>query len=154
MRRTSFADWPCPIARTADLVGDPWVLVILREAMTGTTRLDAFERRLGIARNTLTQRLGRLVEEDILDKTAYQQHPARYDYRLTDSGRDLFGVLAAMLSWGNRWRRPEGPTLTLRHTTCGHDTGAHVVCDRCGEPLELDQVSIHHDDAGHSVTRV
>lgn len=142
MRRTSLADWPCSIARTADLVGDPWVLVIMREALLGISRFDEFERRLGIARNTLTQRLNQLVEEDLLDKIAYQEHPPRYDYRLTESGRDLFGVLAAMLAWGDRWRSPQGPPMILHHTTCGHDAAAIVTCDHCGEPLRPDDVSL------------
>ncbi|HWJ65306.1 MAG TPA: helix-turn-helix domain-containing protein [Nocardioides sp.] len=120
---------------TADVVGDPWVLVILREVFLGTSRFDAFERRLGIARNTLAQRLGRLVEEGILQKVAYQEQPERFDYRLTESGRDLYAVLAAMLAWGDRWRAPDGPPMVLTHESCGHDTSGVVVCEHCREPL-------------------
>lgn len=151
MRRTSFADWPCSIARTADVVGDPWVLLILREAFRGATRFDGFEERLGIARNTLTQRLGRLVEEGILEKVAYQEHPERFDYRLTESGQDLYAVLAAMLAWGDRWRAPDGPPVVLTHETCGHDTSAVVVCDHCREPLRPEHTAMRF--AGSTRTR-
>lgn len=141
MRRTSFAQWPCSVARTADLLGDWWTPLVLREAMYGTTRFEEFERVLGIGRNTLTQRLNRLVAEGVLEKVAYQDRPPRYDYRLTESGRDLFGVVATMLAWGDRWRSPDGPPIRLQHHACGHDTSAVVVCSHCREPLRLDEVS-------------
>lgn len=146
MRRTSFADWPCSVARTVDLLGDWWTPLVLREAMYGVTRFEEFERRLGIGRNVLTQRLARLVDEGVLEKVAYQQHPLRHDYRLTDKGRDLFGVLAAMLAWGDRWQQPGRPPVVLRHEACGHDTDAVVACGSCGERLDLSEVTLRLAD--------
>ncbi|MFN2561383.1 MAG: winged helix-turn-helix transcriptional regulator [Jatrophihabitans sp.] len=144
MKRTTFANWPCSIARTVDLLGDWWTPLVLREAFYGTTRFDDFERVLGIGRNVLTQRLGRLVDADILERKAYQQNPPRYDYVLTDRGRDFFPVLAAINSWGDRWlATDDGPPVVMEHASCGHDTTAEVVCANCGEPLRLADVSLH-----------
>lgn len=144
MKRTSFAHWPCSIARTVDLIGDGWTPMVLREAFYGTTRFDDFERVLGIGRNVLSQRLGRLVDEGLLEREAYQQNPPRYDYVLTAKGRDLFPVLAAMMAWGDRWLAPsDGPPAVLRHEACGHDTRAEVVCAECREPLWLSEVGVH-----------
>jgi len=141
VKRTSFARWPCSIARTVDLVGDGWTSLVLREAFYGTTRFDDFERVLGIGRNVLSERLRRLVDEGLLERKAYQQNPPRYDYVLTAKGREFFPILAAMMAWGDRWLAPsDGPPALLRHRTCGHDMHAEVVCSECREPLELDDV--------------
>lgn len=141
MKRTSFAKWPCSIARTVDLIGDGWTPMVLRESFYGTTRFDDFERILGIGRNVLSQRLGRLVDEDLLERVPYQENPPRHDYVLTSKGRDLFPVLAAMMAWGDRWLAPDdGPPVLARHMTCGHDAHAEVVCGHCREPLELADV--------------
>ncbi|WP_227980507.1 winged helix-turn-helix transcriptional regulator [Nocardia spumae] len=144
MKRTTFATWPCSVARTVDLIGDWWTPLVLREAYYGTTRFDDFERTLGLSRNVLTQRLNRLVEEDMLSKAPYQDRPVRHEYLLTDKGRDFFPVLAAMMAWGDRWLAPEaGPPVVVHHDACGHDTRAEVVCAHCGEPLRHTEVSTH-----------
>lgn len=138
MKRTPFATWPCGIARTVDLVGDWWTPLVLREAYYGVRRFDDFQRVLEIGRNVLTQRLNRLVDDGMLDRVPYQAHPPRHEYRLTDKGRDFFPVLAAMMSWGNRWLSDEdGPPVVLRHEPCGHEAEAVVVCSACGEPMQL-----------------
>ncbi|CAM02279.1 HxlR family transcriptional regulator [Saccharopolyspora erythraea NRRL 2338] len=142
MKRTSFARWPCSIARTMDLLGDWWTPLVLREAFYGVRRFDDFQQELGIARNTLSERLRRLVEEGLLEKQQYDTAPARYEYLLTEKGRDFFGVLAAMSRWGDRWLvGEEGPPVTLHHDRCGHDSHAEVVCAVCGEPLRAEETS-------------
>ncbi|QUH03459.1 helix-turn-helix transcriptional regulator [Saccharopolyspora erythraea] len=142
MKRTSFARWPCSIARTMDLLGDWWTPLVLREAFYGVRRFDDFQQELGIARNTLSERLRRLVEEGLLEKQQYDTAPARYEYVLTEKGRDFFGVLAAMSRWGDRWLSGEkGPPVTLHHDRCGHDSHAEVVCAVCGEPLRAEETS-------------
>lgn len=143
MKRTPFAKWPCSIARTVDLLGDWWTPLVLREAFYGTKRFDDFQRVLGIGRNVLTQRLNRLVTEEILERVPYQDRPVRYEYVLTGKGRELFPVLAAINSWGDRWLAPDaGPPVVLRHEPCGHDTHAEVVCASCRAPLELDDIEV------------
>ena len=123
-----------------DLLGDWWTPLVLREAYYGIRRFDEFQRGLGIARNTLTDRLRRLVAEGLLEKQAYQHDPVRYDYVLTDKGRDFFGVVAAMMAWGDRWLAdPAGPPITMHHTCCGRDTEAQVVCAHCKQPLRSEE---------------
>ncbi len=119
-----------------DLLGDWWTPLVLREAFYGIRRFDAFQESLGIARNTLTDRLRRLVDEGLLEKRPYQTEPVRYDYVLTEKGRDFYTVLLAMNRWGDRWLAGEqGPPIVFRHDTCGHDSHAEVVCADCGEPM-------------------
>jgi DNA-binding HxlR family transcriptional regulator len=118
-----------------DLLGDWWTPLVLREAFYGIRRFDEFQQTLGIARNTLTDRLTRLVDEGLLEKQAYQTSPVRYDYVLTEKGQDFFPVLAAMTAWGDRWLSGEnGPPITFHHS-CDHDAHADVVCSSCGQPL-------------------
>lgn len=139
MKRTSFANWPCSVARTMDLLGDWWTPLVLREAFYGIRRFDEFQHALGIARNTLSDRLHRLVDEGLLEKQPYQTEPTRYDYVLTAKGRDFFSVILAMTRWGDDWLAGEaGPPITFHHTSCGHDTHAEVVCAQCREPMHAE----------------
>jgi DNA-binding HxlR family transcriptional regulator len=136
MRRTEFSDWPCSIARSIDLLGDWWTPLVLRDAYFGVKRFDGFERSLGIGRNILTQRLNRLVDEGMFERVQYQEHPPRYEYVLTDKGRDFMPVLMAMSAWGDRWlASPDGPPVSFKHKDCGHETHAQVVCSHCHEPI-------------------
>ena len=136
MKRTPFADWPCSIARSIDLLGDWWTPLVLRDAYFGAKRFEHFQRNLGIGRNVLTQRLNRLVDEGMFKRVPYQDHPPRYNYVLTDKGRDFFPVLMAMSAWGDRWLSTEhGRPMTYKHKPCDHDTEAVVVCSNCGEPI-------------------
>jgi DNA-binding HxlR family transcriptional regulator len=136
MRRTSFAGMPCSVARTLEVVGEWWTMLVIREAFNGVRRFDDFHARLGIARNVLAARLQRLVEHGVLERRQYHDRPPRCEYRLTEKGRDLYPVLVAMLAWGDRWMAgPEGPPITLIHT-CGEALGAQLVCASCGEPVD------------------
>jgi DNA-binding HxlR family transcriptional regulator len=126
-----------------DLLGDWWTPLVLREAFYGISRFDEFQQGLGIARNTLADRLRKLVEEGLLEKRPYQTEPRRYDYVLTEKGRDFFGVLAAMSRWGDRWLAGEnGAPIVLHHRTCGHDTHAEVACASCGEPMRAEDTTM------------
>jgi len=141
MKRTSFANWPCSIARTVDLLGDWWTPLVLREALYGEHRFEEMQKSLGIGRNVLAERLQRLVREGLLERSKYQEHPARFEYRLTEKGRDFFQVLTVMMRWGDRWLdRGRGAPIVLRHGRCGRVTRAEVVCAECREPLEPGEV--------------
>ena len=135
MKRTEFASWPCSIARSVDLLGDWWTPLVLREAFLGVRRFDDMQRSLGIGRNVLTQRLKRLVEEGMLDRVRYQEKPDRYEYVLTEKGRDFYPVLAAMMAWGDRWLSRGRPPIQLTHDACGKDFTPTVICDRCRKPV-------------------
>lgn len=126
-----------------DLLGDQWTLLVLREAFNGVRRFDRFQAELGIARNTLTERLDRLTGAGLLDRVRYQERPARYEYPLTDMGRDFFPVLAAMIRWGDEWLADSaGPPTLLRHLDCGEHTTATVSCAKCGGDVSADRVTM------------
>jgi DNA-binding HxlR family transcriptional regulator len=138
MRRTSFRDWPCSIARTSDLLGDWWTPLVMRELLLGTTRFDDLQRALSIARNVLTERLKRLTEEGIVERRPYQDRPPRFEYHLTEKGRDFYPVILAIIRWGDRWLHDGGPPpVLLRHAQCGEITHGDMVCAHCGEHLQL-----------------
>lgn len=126
-----------------DLLGDQWTLLVLREAFYGVSRFDRFQTSLGIARNTLTERLDRLVGAGLLERVRYQDRPARYEYVLSEMGRDFFPVLAAIIRWGDRWLDDGlGPPVILRHDDCGQATHAEVHCVHCNGSLARDRVTI------------
>ena len=135
-----FADWPCSVARAAGVFGDSWTLLILRDAMYGLARYDEFQRSLHIARNTLSDRLGKLVDAGVMTKRFYQDNPPRYEYLLTEMGRDFFPVLAAMLSWGDKWLDGGGASpahhhlATRRKTTRPHRQWPALQALRVQEP--------------------
>jgi DNA-binding HxlR family transcriptional regulator len=101
----------CSIARALEIVGERWTLLIVRDAFLGRRRFDEFQQSLGISRNVLTERLGRLVDEGILDRVLYQERPERYEYRLTTKGRDLHLALTALRQWGDAYLSPKPPSV-------------------------------------------
>jgi DNA-binding HxlR family transcriptional regulator len=133
MERKSFADMACSVAQCLEVVGEWWSMLIVRDAFLGVSRFDQFQERLGISRNVLQQRLTRLVDAGVFRKVRYNEHPARYDYRLTDAGRDLWPVLTAMRQWGDAHAAPDGAPLLLTHE--GHPCDAVLVCDHCGQQI-------------------
>jgi DNA-binding HxlR family transcriptional regulator len=122
----------CSVAQCLEVVGEWWSMLIVRDAFFGVRRFDDFQNSLGISRNILNQRLTRLVDEGVLQRVRYQEHPPRDEYRLTDKGRDLWAVLTAMRQWGDRWASPDGPRLVIEHKDCGHIAEAIPTCSECG----------------------
>ena len=141
MQRSSFREMNCSIGQSLEVVGEWWSLLIIRDAFMGVTRFDEFQERLGIARNVLNQRLSHLVEEGVFERVAYNERPPRFDYVLTDQGRDLWPVVVALRQWGDRWRAPDGPPLQLVHRECGHIAELVPVCAHCGDPVGPTDVS-------------
>jgi len=137
MRHSGLQQQNCSIARTVAILGERWTLVILREAFNGRRRFEDIQRDLGIARNILADRLQTLVAEGILERRAYQQRPERFEYRLTEKGRDLYPVLIALMQWGDRYTAGQaGAPVELVHEPCGHHTHPALVCDHCGEAID------------------
>jgi DNA-binding HxlR family transcriptional regulator len=130
----------CSIARTVDLVGEWWTPLILRDLFLGLRRFEDIRRDLGIATNVLTVRLERLVEHDIVTRRKYQDAPARYEYELTDKGKDLFPIMAALTAFGDKWLAGSAGSPLLMIHDCGHTATPTVVCDHCGEELTSDRV--------------
>ena len=125
----------CSIARTLDIVGEKWALLAVREVFLGNRRFDEMVRRTGAPRDTLAARLRTLVSAGILERRQYSEHPARFEYHLTDAGRDLYPVIVTLMRWGDHYLAGEdGPPLVLQHH-CGHELVAQMVCQACGEPL-------------------
>lgn len=120
MSRSAFPDMSCPIARSMAQLGDAWRLLIVRDALKGKRRFDEFEASLGVAPNILSQRLGALVEDGLLERQAYQLHPPRYEYVPTKKARDLWPVFVALVHWGTDWLSPEGPLVELIDRPSGH----------------------------------
>lgn len=153
-----YEDQICSIARTLEIVGERWTLLIVRDALLGLHRFDEFQRSLGIARNVLTDRLASLVAEGILTRTPYQLNPPRYDYRLTDKGRELFTLLLPLMHWGDRHLAgPDGPPRVARHAGCGGAVREHLACESCAQTLGIDEVSVlpgpgHPDGIGMDMT--
>jgi DNA-binding HxlR family transcriptional regulator len=125
----------CSIARTLEVIGDRWTLLVIRDAFMGVHRFDDFQQSLGIARNVLTDRLGRLVDEGILRRERYQERPERYEYRLTRKGVDLWPMIMTALKWGDKHLSDASPPLLIRHKDCGGEIDERLHCDRCGAEL-------------------
>ena len=125
------------VERALSQVGDAWTFLILREAFFGVRRFDGFQEILPVAPNILTDRLRKLVANGILDRRRYQERPPRFEYRLTDKGRDLYPAIVLIMRWGDRWLDAgKGAPLLLVHQTCGKVSRPVLVCDRCRDPIE------------------
>src|SRR3954447_1801807 len=131
-----YPDQLCSIANSLEVIGERWSLLIVRDVMNGNRRFGEMQASLGIARNVLSARLQRLVEEDILERRAYSESPPRYEYFLTQKGLDLWPALIALLHWGDRYSAgPEGPKRLIVHKQCGGRASERGVCERCGQVL-------------------
>ena len=137
----AFARQNCSIARTLSFLGERWAVLILRELFFGRRRFDEIQAQLGIATNVLSQRLGTLVDEGIVERRRYSDHPERFEYRLTEKGRDLQPVLLALLRWGDQYTAgPKGPPLETLHTECDHVFHVVPTCSYCGEEVDAHNV--------------
>lgn len=126
---------PSSVSRTLGILADRWTFLLVREFFFGVRRFDALQERLGIATNILTHRLNRLVGQNILHRVKYSDTPARFEYKLTAMGRELYLPLIQMLRWGDQWLDYKKP-LILHHMTCDHDFEPVVACDHCRQPLD------------------
>ena len=136
-----YTRFDCSVADAAQVIGERWSLLILRDAFYGVRRFDDFQKDLGIARNILSDRLGKMVAQGVLETRRYQDHPPRHEYVLTEKGRDLFDVLIALLAWGQRWGDAVDPQVLI-HADCGHETRLVATCSECGEVLNRRNVRV------------
>jgi DNA-binding HxlR family transcriptional regulator len=140
VRKRSLATEPCPIARTLDVVGEWWTIVLIRDAFRGARRFEDF-RSVGIADNILSARLKKLVDEGILERRVYQERPERFEYVLTEKGFDLLPVLGALGLWGKKWT--QGPDRTsFTHVECGHMATLKGYCEHCGRTIDRSEIQI------------
>jgi DNA-binding HxlR family transcriptional regulator len=137
----TYDDQNCSIARTLELVGERWTLLIVRDVFLGVRRFDQLQASLGVARNVLSDRLERLVEAGVLERRRYQERPERFEYRLTAAGRELSVPLLALMHWGDRHLAPDGPPRIAEHRGCGGLVVERHVCRECEAVLEPGDVS-------------
>lgn len=135
MPRKDLAEIECSIARTLEAIGERWSLLILRDAFYGVRRFDDFQKDLDVPKSVLATRLAKLVEHGILERRQYEEHPARFEYRLTAKGRDLFPVVVSLMHWGDTWAADEGAPTTLVHNECAHHTHVVAACAHCNGEL-------------------
>ena len=137
MSKADLSRRTCTVARTAEIIGDSWSQMILHELFLGTRRFDEMQRLTGASPHLISVRLKRLEAEGIVRREAYSTRPVRHEYRLTEKGRDLWPLIIAMKSWGDRWLdTADDVPITLTHKDCGHETKPHLVCSACNEPIK------------------
>jgi DNA-binding HxlR family transcriptional regulator len=133
----------CSIARALEIVGERWSLLVLRSILLGHQRFDDIQRDLDITRSVLTARLRRLEEAGVIDRTAYQTRPERFEYLLTAKGMELWPVLNHLRLWGDaHYPAPGGPPIVIEHVGCGGEPDAHLLCNRCSAPLGPDNTRV------------
>lgn len=128
------------IAAALDVIGDRWTLLVLRGVFRGTYRFSDLRDELGIASNLLTTRLSRLVEHGVLEKVPYQDRPQRFEYRLTDSGRDLSPVLVSLMQWGDQHRSEGDAPTVLVHGDCGAPIENITQCTTCHTAVDATDI--------------
>ena len=141
MLRKTYDGQNCSIARTLEVVGERWTLLIIRDAFLGITRFDGFLSRIPIARNVLTDRLAGLVDHGILTRVRYQSHPPRHEYHLTPRGQDLLPVIVTLTEWGDRHLAPAGPPREFAHKECGGQVTATLTCTAHTTPVPIPEIT-------------
>ena len=126
----------CPVARTLECIGEWWSILILRDATHGITRFDEFQKSLGISPNSLSRRLGALVQAGLLGRRRYSEHPPRDEYVLTEAGRAFRPVLIALYAWGSKYFPPEAPNVRLVDRESGVDVDPLLIDCATGHPVD------------------
>jgi DNA-binding HxlR family transcriptional regulator len=143
MQRTRFGDMVCSIARTLDVIGEPWSPLILRDVWVGIRRFDEIQADLGISRKVLAERLRGLEDNGVLERRPYSARPPRFEYVLTGKGLELVDLLMVMVRWGDRWTAGEaGPPVLYRHRACGEVGHVELTCPHCGGPMHAGDVDV------------
>ena len=131
----------CSIARSLEVIGERWSLLIVRDALfAGATRYSDFQRSLGIATNILKTRLDGFVETGIMRRHRYSDQPELYEYLLTEKGRALAPALVALSEWGDRWATDGEPPILYTHSTCGAGVTQQTRCPHCGRVDDLAEI--------------
>jgi DNA-binding HxlR family transcriptional regulator len=138
-----YPDQVCSIARSLEVIGERWTLLILRDALLGAERFEEFQAKLGIASNVLTNRLRLLCDEGVLERLPDEKRPGRPRYSLTEKGRELGPALIVLMKWGDRhYATPGGPPRLTLHAGCGGNVGADLHCERCGAHVDAGELEL------------
>jgi DNA-binding HxlR family transcriptional regulator len=141
MRLEDLPGRPCSVAAALNLVGEKWALLAVREITFGNKRFDAIARNTGAPRDRLAARLRALEEGGVIARRQYSEHPPRYEYDLTEAGRELRTVLTALRAWGDKWAIDAPPPTAFEHT-CGRDLDPAMTCRHCGEEVDPDDLKV------------
>jgi DNA-binding HxlR family transcriptional regulator len=141
MQRTNFGDMECSIARTLDVIGEPWSPLILRDIYVGIGRFDQLQQDLGISRKVLAERLRSLVANGIVQRRQYEAN--RHEYVLTGKGLELADILLVMVRWGDRWTAGQaGPPVLYRHHACEQISHVELHCSVCDKPMHAGDIDV------------
>ena len=140
MGRITTSTSGCSIQQTLDVIGDRWMLLIIRNLFRGARRFSELEEDLGIAKTLLTVRLNKLVSADIVERVPYQDRPVRHEYLFTQKGRDLSPSLVALMKWGERWGNDGSAPTVLVHSDCGTPLMQVTHCPTCDDALDPGQI--------------
>jgi DNA-binding HxlR family transcriptional regulator len=132
---------PCPIAQAMSVIGDSWTLLLIRDAMRGSTKFEEFQQKTGASRAVISERLAHLVEHDVFERTQYEEHPPRYEYQLTARGKALQPVMMTMAHWAETHLPKPTRAPKRRHTACGHHFKPVIACSECGETITPETVT-------------
>ncbi|MEM5432693.1 winged helix-turn-helix transcriptional regulator [Cupriavidus oxalaticus] len=134
VRVTEKANTVCPVARSLDIVGDRWTVLVLRELYMGETRFDEIQIQTNATPQMLATRLKALEADGMVERQPYNEKPLRYEYRLTKKGWAFYPVVYALRAWGETWCKDDGEEVAMHfvHRECGHDVGLASVCPQCG----------------------
>lgn len=154
MERKSFKDMECPIALALEYVGEWWSILIIREAFYGAKRFDEFQKGIeGISPNILTSRLKSLVQKGLLKRERYMEHPPRYEYILTECGKDFYPILGLLLAWSNKHFAKEGSSVNLENIETGQIAIPFLGDKNTGKEITLDAYKISAGPAASSALR-
>jgi DNA-binding HxlR family transcriptional regulator len=143
MLQRAYPGQVCSIARSLEVIGERWTMLILRDAVLGLERFEDFQASLGIASNVLTNRLKLLCDEGVLARGPDEQRRGRPKYNLTDKGRELAPALIILMKWGDRhYPAPHGPPRLTLHSGCGGNVSQHFRCERCGKQIGRDELDL------------
>ena len=133
-RTADYSRQSCSIAATLEVIGDPWTLLVIRDAFNGVSRFEQWQERLGVARNVLAARLKTLVQHGVLEARLYSERPPRNEYVLTAKGKDLYGVLVTLHGWGAKHVYGDADAgISMVHKSCGHELQPRIACGCCNE---------------------
>ena len=131
---------PCSVAAALNLIGEKWTLLAVREIAFGNKRFDAIAKNTGAPRDRLAARLRTLEAAGVVERRLYSEHPPRYEYELTQAGRELRAVLTVLRGWGDRWA-VDAPPTAFGHS-CGHDLDPEVICRHCGVEIVPEELRV------------
>ena len=146
-RTADYSRQSCSIAATLEVIGDPWTLLVIRDAFQGVKRFEQWQERLGVARNVLAARLKTLVQHGVLEPRLYSERPPRNEYVLTAKGKDLSDVLVTLHGWGSKHvYGDEMAGFDMIHATCGQSLQPRLACSCCGEIVNRRDIQLTRTD--------